>query len=206
MKNYYDEINILIEELEVNKKIRELKDNSDTLRTYWEIGKNIVDAQGGLTRAKYGDGLIKEWSINLTKKYGSRYSKSNLSYMRQLYIQYSIFQTLSGKLSWSHIVEVLPIKDNNERNYYLNQVILNGLGVRDLRKLIKNKTYDRLSYNDKNDIKLISDVPNTKMSIKDMIKDPILIDIDNNLNNLEEKVLHKYIIDMLENKFLELGY
>ena len=84
MKNYYNEINILIEELEVNKKIRELKDNSDTLRTYWEIGKNIVDAQGGLTRAKYGDGLIKEWKIKLSQKYGKNYDATKLRKMRQL--------------------------------------------------------------------------------------------------------------------------
>ena len=38
-----------------------------------------------------------------------------------------------------------------------------------------------------------------------MIKDPILIKVDSNVNKLDEKALHKYIISMLENRFLELG-
>ena len=38
-----------------------------------------------------------------------------------------------------------------------------------------------------------------------MIKDPIIINVPNNMNKIDEKALHKYIIDMLEDKFLELG-
>ena len=75
---YYKEANHLINKLEVNKKARYLKDNSETLNTYWTIGKLIVEAQGGETRAKYGDALIKEWSERLTKEYGKGYDSSNL--------------------------------------------------------------------------------------------------------------------------------
>ena len=145
MQDYFEEVNILIEELETNKKYRELKDNSETLRTYWEIGKNIVAAQGGDARAKYGDGLINEWSIEFTKKYGSKYSSRNLRKMRQFYLTYKIWPTVSAKINWSHYVEVLNMQEN-ERNYYLNQVILNSLGIRDLRKLINSKAFERLSY------------------------------------------------------------
>ena len=65
--NYYNEVENLIKKNEINKGVRALQDNSDTLYTYWNIGRLIVDAQGGEKRAKYGDGLIKEWGCKLSK-------------------------------------------------------------------------------------------------------------------------------------------
>ena len=38
--------------------------------TYWQIGKMIVEKQGGEDRAKYGNGLIEELSIQLSKDFG----------------------------------------------------------------------------------------------------------------------------------------
>ena len=66
-EKHYKTIVNLIEEHEVNRKVRELKDNHETLNLYWTIGKEIVEAQGGNMRAKYGDELIKKWSLKLTK-------------------------------------------------------------------------------------------------------------------------------------------
>ncbi len=68
--NYYNEIKNLIEKKEINTKLRNLQENNDTLRTYFEIGKLLVKVQGGEKRAKYGDNLIKNWSLKLSKKYG----------------------------------------------------------------------------------------------------------------------------------------
>ena len=54
--NYYKEVESLIKQNEINKGVRALQDNSETLHTYWNIGRLIVEAQGGKKRAKYGDG------------------------------------------------------------------------------------------------------------------------------------------------------
>ena len=62
-----------------------------------------------------------------------------------------------------------------------------------------------MSFKDKENIKLIENNNKNNLTIEDMIKDPILIKVDNNVNKLDEKALHKYIISMLENRFLELG-
>ena len=113
---------------------------------------------------------------------------------------YSVTQIELVTILW-----YLPIKNLNERNYYINQVILNNLSVRDLRKEIKNKSFDRLSYADKNSIKIISDTTVSTLSIKDMIKDPIILKIDDKTKELNEATIHKYIISLLEDKFLELG-
>ena len=121
------------------------------------------------------------------------------------YLQFSICGSLSHKLSWTHYRYILPIKNPNARNYYINLVILNNLSVRELRKEIKNKAFDRLSYVDKEHIEIISDTNNTSLSIKDMIKDPIILKTDKSLDRIDEQAIHKYIISLLEDKFLELG-
>ena len=203
--NYLKNIEELIVENEATKKANALRDNSSTLLTYWNIGKLIVEAQGGVKRAKYGDNLINEWGKKLSLKYGKGYDKSNLTRMRTLYISFPIVGTLCQQLSWSHYRYILPIKNLNARNYYINLIILNNLSVRELRKEIKNKAFDRLSYADKNNIEIISDTNNTSLSIKDMIKDPIILKSDKTINKIDEQAIHKYIISLLEDKFLELG-
>ena len=202
--NYYKQVESLIKNNEINKKVRALQNNSETLYTYWNIGRLIVEAQGGEKRAKYGDGLIKEWGKKLSEKYGRGYDYTNLSRMRLFYIEFPIIGSLRQQLTWTHYRYILPIKDENERNYYINRVILDNLSVRDLRREIKNKSFDRLSYADKENVKIINNI-DTTLSIKDMIKDPIILKSDIDTNEINEKAIHKYIIYLLEDKFLELG-
>ena len=204
-KNYYNEIKNIIETYEVNHRVRALQDNSEKLQMNWNIGRLLVEAQGGLNRAKYGDGLIKQWSIDFMRDYGKHYNVRELRRMRQFYLLFSIWSAVPTKISWSHIIELLSLKNKNELNYYINQVILNHLSTRELREMIKSKAYDRLSYADKENIQLIDNNNSTSLTIEDMIKDPILIKTNKETNKLNEKALHKYIISMLENKFLELG-
>ena len=203
--NYFKNIEELIIENEANKKANALRDNSSTLQTYWNIGKLIVEAQGGEKRAKYGNGLIKEWGKKLSLKYGRGYDSSYLAKMRLFYLDFPILESVIPKLSWTHYIQILSIKNENERNYYINLVILNNLSVRELQREIKNKSFDRLSYADKEHIEIISDTNNTPLSIKDMIKDPIILKTDKNMDKIDEQAIHKYIISLLEDKFLELG-
>ena len=203
--NYYKEIKNLIEEKEVNDKFRYLESNKETIKTYYEIGRLLIEAQGGEEKAKYGDGLIKKWSEKLTKEYGNNYSYRNLNYMRKFYTYFKKVNTVCSQsnLSWSHYKYLLKFDNENERNYYINRGIQNNLSVRGLINEIKTKSFDRLSYADKKHIKLITD-KETSLDIKDMIHDPILINIDQK-EKISEKVLKKYILKELEHFFLELG-
>ena len=203
--NYYKEIKNLIEEKEVNDKVRYLESNKETIKTYYEIGRLLIEAQDGEEKAKYGDGLIKKWSSELSREYGKGYNLTNLKNMRQLYLIIKKSRTPCDQLTltWSHWRYLLPLKNENERNYYINRCIQNNLSVRGLINEIKTKSFDRLSYADKKHIKLITD-KETSLDIKDMIHDPILINIDDN-EKISEKVLKKYILKELEHFFLELG-
>ena len=84
--NYLDNIKELIESDIVLKKKHKLLEENSTLNTYFEIGRLIIEAQGGEERAKYGNDLINTWSKILTKEYGRGYDASNLRRMRQLYV------------------------------------------------------------------------------------------------------------------------
>ncbi|VEU68630.1 DUF1016 N-terminal domain-containing protein [Mycoplasmopsis canis] len=89
--------------------------NNILLKTYWEIGKIIVlDEQNNSDRAEYGASLLKNLSKQLTKEFGRGFSKSNLFNMRRFYLTYQKFQTVSGKLSWSHYSELLSISENKK--------------------------------------------------------------------------------------------
>ena len=62
----------------------------------------IVEMQGGNEKAKYGEYLIKQLSIKLTDNYGKGFSVTNLKNMRKFYNIFSIGQTMSDQLTWSH--------------------------------------------------------------------------------------------------------
>lgn len=157
--DYYKNIQNLIEKDIVLKKKHKLIENDFTLKTYYEIGKNIVEAQGGKKHAKYGNNLINKWSKGLTEQYGKGYDASNLRRMRQLYLTFENCGTLSHNLSWSHYYSLLSIKVESKRNYYINISIKQNLSVRQLREKIKDNEYERLEY--KGEIKLITDKNST---------------------------------------------
>ena len=204
--DYYNKIKDVIAKKEINEGVRRLQSNKDTLNAYYEIGRLLVEAQGGEKRAKYGNELIKNWSIKLVEQYGKGYDSSNLRRMRQFFLVIQKCGPVGHKfnLTWTHWRYLLPIKNENERNYYINQCILNNLSKRELIKLIKEKAFDRLSYADKENVKLIDDKNDANYNLKDMLLDPIIIKVPNK-EKLSEKMLKKYIIEELRDIFLQLG-
>lgn len=84
--------------------------NNILVETYWNIGKHIVEfEQNGNERAEYGSGLINRLSRDLTDLYGKGFSKSNVLYMRKLYLTFPKSETLSHLLTWSHYFEILKL-------------------------------------------------------------------------------------------------
>lgn len=201
--NYYTEIESLIKKNEINKKARYLKDNSETLTTYWQIGKLIVEAQNGENRAKYGEGLIKEWSNKLVELYGKGYNYTNLNRFRQFYIAFPILAPLA-QVSWTNITILLPIKDKNKINYYINLCITRNLSKRKLINEIKNNAYERLLDKPEH-IEIINDSNKEEYKIREHIKNPIIIKLDEYDKILKERDLELKLLAKLQNFFTELG-
>ena len=81
--------------------------HSCLLETYWKIGQYIVEyEQHGKEKAEYGTKLLENLAHDLKLLHGKGFSRSNLNYMRLLYVRYPICETLSHKLSWSHYFEL----------------------------------------------------------------------------------------------------
>ena len=200
--NYYNEIKNELLNNELYKRVKDYSKNRNELSTYYNVGKLLIEAQGGEDRAKYGDGLIKEYSARLTKELGKRYSVTTLKYMRMFYLLYKKSPTLSDLLSWSHYKELLSISDINENNYYINITERYNLSVRQLREKIKNKEYQRLDDNTK--IKLIN---KEEISIGDTIKNPIIIKnkLEIDKENISEKILQRLILEDIPSFLKELG-
>ena len=77
--------------------------------------KMIVEKQGGSPRADYGEGLISELSIQMTKDYGKGFDSTNLRKMRQFYMLFPKRVTVCRELSWSHYKLLFCIEDDNNR-------------------------------------------------------------------------------------------
>ena len=114
--------------------------NVALVATYWNIGKYIVEfEQEGNAKAKYGTSLLTTLAKLLRMKLGKGYSRPNLNNMRKFYLLYPICQTVSDKLSWSHICELITIDDDLERSFYEKECIASHWNVRSLRRQINEE-------------------------------------------------------------------
>ena len=188
MNNYYNQIKDILTSNEVFKKVKDYSKNKHDLESYY----------GGESRAKYGDGLIKEFSKKLTNELGKKYSITTLKRMRQFYLLIQKGAQLAHQLSWSHYQALIPLNDINKINYYIKRCINNNIGRDKLRKMINTNEYERLPKETKNKL-----LVNEKTNIKDFIKDPIVI--NTNKEFINEKALKLSILENIEIFLYELG-
>ena len=198
--NYYNEIKTILINNEAYKVAKDYYKDRNDLMSYYNVGKVLIEAQGGEKRAKYGDNLIKEYSIKLTKDLGKGYSTRTLKLMRKFYL-FQKGQPLVAQLSWSHYTILLSLKNNDKINYYINKCINSNLSKRRLIELIRSNEYERLSNETKN--KLIN---KEKVNIEDNILNPIIINTFNkDINIFNEKILKELILNDISNFMKQLG-
>ena len=191
--NYYDEIKNILVDNAIGRKVREYKSNQKDLESYFNVGKLLVEAQGGEERAKYGNGLIKEYSKRLTSELGKGYTVTRLMYMRSFYLLLSIYPPLADKLkniniTWSNVCEILKLKDFYEIKYYLDLSNELCLTKRELRLRIKSNEYNRLTLEIKEKLKTSEVIgPNEK------IPSPVILDGLLYKDKLTEKLVQKWI-------------
>ena len=147
--NYYNEIKNILVDNAIGRKVREYKSNQKDLESYYNVGKLLVEAQGGEERAKYGDGLIQEYSKRLTSELGKGYSTRMLKRMRLFYLLIQKGTPLADQfkninITWSNICEILYLKNIEEIKYYLDLSNKLCLTKRELRLRIKSDEYNRL--------------------------------------------------------------
>jgi len=136
--------------------------NNVLVQTYWQIGKYIVEfEQGGSEKSEYGSKLLDRLSKDLTMLYGKGFGRSNLIYIRRLYLSFQIGETashqlsdksmlpeingtpshqsnskpvLSEKLNWGHYYEILKADSELEIRFYTKQCEKEKWSVRELKR------------------------------------------------------------------------
>ena len=186
--------------------------NNTMLLAYWNVGKIIVEnEQNGNIKAEYGKQVMKELSKELRKILGSGFSVSNLFNMRRFYITYPKFQTLSGKLSWSHYCELLSIENIDERNFYEKECINSNWSVRELKRQIDASLFERLLLSEgksnKEKVYALSKEGQILNVPEDILKEPYVFEFLNlkEPKPILEKDLERKLVKHMEDFLLELG-
>ena len=194
-EDYYILIKNKLIDNEIYERVKDYSKERNKVLSYFEIGKILSEAG-----TRYGENVIGEYSKRLVLDVGKKYNERTLRRMRQFYQKFNNekWSPLATKLTWSHYIELLSIEKYEELYYYIDVTLKNHLSKNALREKIKSKEFYRLPEETRN--KLIS---NTKLDLKDNIKDPIIIRTDKNVIN--EKVLQRVILEDIPSFLDELG-
>ena len=197
--------------LEQNRKSVAVAVNTAMVRTYYEIGRSIVEnEQKGSVRAEYGKEVLKNLSARLTANYGKGFSLTNLKQMRDFCLTYQIGQTVSDQftLSWSHYLFLMRIDNPAERNFYEIEAKNSNWSLRELKRQFDSALYERLAVSkDKESVKKLSQKGSVVESPADIVKDPYILEFLGlpERSEYSESDLEGRLIDKLESFLLELG-
>ncbi|MCL2411135.1 MAG: PDDEXK nuclease domain-containing protein [Treponema sp.] len=204
--------------------------------TYFEVGRMIVEEeQSGAERAKYGQGLIKELSNRLTERFGRGFSLSNLKNARKFFLLYiprinetlvisqrksqlltdqfeleQKSQLLAGffKVSWTHYVVLIRVKNEEERRFYEIESINQQWTVDELKRQYNSSLYERLALSrNKDEVKRLSMDGQILKKPRDMLKNPLVLEFLGleEKNEYSETDLETAIISKLQKFLLEMG-
>ena len=183
--------------------------NSILITTYWEIGRHIVVyEQKRQEKADYGSELLDKITADLKKRYGKGFSRSNVFNFRRLYLAYPKIQTVSGLLSWSHIVALLGVSDDLARSFYEKECVANHWSVRELERQINSMLFERLALSrDKRGVLRLAEKGQLITKPKDLVKDPYVLEFLGipEKHQFSEKEIEQKVIDNMQAFLLELG-
>lgn len=209
LQSVYDQLTSLIKDS--RRKIETIV-NAELVLLYWKIGKTIKISVLNNRRAEYGKQTIAVLSQQLSSEYGRGFSQRNLFNMINFYEIFpdeSILQTLSAKLSWSHLLELIKLKDSLKRNFYLTMCINEHWSVRILKDRISAMFYERTAISQKPAETIRNDLEQLRneksMSPELFFRDPYILDFLELRDVYNEKDLESAILAELERFILEFG-
>lgn len=188
--------------------------NAELTRLYWSVGQRLrTEVLGGADRAKYGDQLIQRMGDQLAQEFGRGFEAKNLRRMMQfaqVFSEPEIVATLSRQLSWSHFVNLLPLKTEQARQFYAYQAASQTWSVRELRQQIERKAFERaelatLQVTPVNAEPVEANAEVQATSPAQVFKDPYFLDFLGLRQGHDEADLEAAILRQLEAFILELG-
>ena len=182
--------------------------NFAMVEAYWEIGRTIVEKQGGNATAEYGTNLIEDLSKQMTADFGKGFTATNLKYMRQFYLTFPNRHALRDQLSWTHYRLIMKVEDKKARQFYLDECAKANWSTRQLERQINTLSYQRLlaSHGNYDVVEDTTKQEKTKTP-EDIIRDPYVLEflgLEQNASFYESD-LEQALIDHLQKFLLELG-
>jgi predicted nuclease of restriction endonuclease-like (RecB) superfamily len=186
--------------------------NAELTMLYWRIGKRVGTEILQNERAEYGEQIVGTVSRQLSLDYGEGFGKRNLFRMIQfaeVFAVEEIVSTLSAQLSWSHFLEILPVKDDLSRQFYAEMCRLERWSVRTLRDKIRSMLFERTAISRKPGELIKQELQELKESDRltpDLIfRDPYLLNFLGLADTYAEKDLEQAVVREVEKFLLELG-
>lgn len=137
--SFYNEIKEIL--ISARNKIYQTA-NFAMVEAYWNIGKSIIEEQGGNEKAEYGTGLLKELSKQMTQDFGKGFTVANLKNMRQFYLTFPNGYALRSELSWTHYRLLMRVENENAREFYMQEAVKSQWSTRQLERQINSFFYE----------------------------------------------------------------
>ena len=172
----YNEVRSII--LSARRKVHAAV-NSAMVEAYWLIGKSIVEMQGGVEKAKYGDGLIAGLAVRLSAEFGKAFDDRELRRMRQFSLLFPIRDALRPELGWTHYRSLLAVGDEKARMWYMNEAANETWSTRQLQRQISVLYYERMLASpapDETRADARTNIANANLPVETFIKSPYVLD------------------------------
>ncbi|MDP3230986.1 MAG: PDDEXK nuclease domain-containing protein [Acidovorax sp.] len=186
--------------------------NATQTMMYWHMGQRIGKEVLGSQRADYGQQIVSTLSAQLARDYGKGFNRSALTRMvkfAEVFPDQAIVATLSQQLSWSHFIEILPLKAPLERDYYAELCRVERWSVRTLRERIASQLYLRTAISKQPEAVVQAEISHLRMGgqmTPDLVfRDPYMLDFLGLPQDYSERDLEGAILREMERFLLELG-
>jgi predicted nuclease of restriction endonuclease-like (RecB) superfamily len=186
--------------------------NAVLVLLYWQVGERIRGEILKNKRAAYGEEIVSTLSRQLSGEYGNGYSRPNIFRMirfAEIFPDREIVSALSRQLGWSHFVEIIPLRDPLQRDFYAEMCRVERWSVRALRAKIQGMLFERTALSRKpkelakQELAVLRD--EDRLSPDLVFRDPYLLDFLGLADTYSENDLEVAILRELQRFILELG-
>ena len=185
--------------------------NASTTILCWNVGRRLLRESLQDGRGAYGRRILATVSQELSAEFGAGFSYAALTRMvrfAEWMTDERIVSTLSAQLSWSHFIELLPIKDPLARDFYAEMCRIEHWDVRTLRLKIGGMLFQRTALSRKPKSVIASEIGQLRdghMTPDLVFRDPYLLDLLGLKGAYSERDLESAILREIEGVLLELG-
>lgn len=205
----FTDVALLIEE---SKKYVAHTVNTTLSILYWKIGKRINLEVLQNKRAEYGKQIVVSLTRQLTEKYGKGWDEKTLRHClrsAETFSENLIISATQRQLGWTHLKTIMYLKDDLQREFYMELCIIERWSTRKLQERIDSMLYERTAISKKPKLLIKKEIKELREEDKltpDLVfRDPYFLDFLGLKNTFSEKNLEDSILRELESFILELG-